>query len=148
MSYSTIKAAHPKVRKAVFCVSNVDSSVDESALAEFLQKEMDITVQNISQTKLYKNQRPDPWRRAFRVTILLADSAKLLDCARLSAGVVVREWVFAERSEGILTTDPHPPRQGNLIRRGITRHASVITLATCRLTNLRTLPKRLIALLG
>jgi hypothetical protein len=89
-----LKAAPPKPKKSVFCVSNVDKSIDDKMLSNFLLKEMNINIVSIYPTKLSKTRNLDRWSGAFRLCILEKDRDKLLDSSRLPAGIAIREWFF------------------------------------------------------
>ena len=87
-----IKAAAPKEKKSVFCISNVDGQIDADSLANFLRKELNINVLTIFPTQRSKNpEKTKSSSAAFRVCIPTADEGKLLDSDRLPDGIAVRE---------------------------------------------------------
>ena len=92
--FDKFKAAPPtvRVRKAVFCVSNVDASISAEDLREFLQKELDVNVITIFPINSINSR--NSVSTAFRICILAEDSGKLLDSDKLPKGIYVRQWVF------------------------------------------------------
>jgi hypothetical protein len=90
--YTAIKVAPPKPKKAVYCISNLDSTSDADSIKSFLTNEMDIEILSIFPAKTARNDNNAS--KAFRVCIPALDKNKLLDTTKLPYGVVVREWFF------------------------------------------------------
>ena len=89
--HSDIRAAPPKIQKAVYCVSNVDPSISEKALTQFFEKEMGVRVLTIY--PISTENRAET-AIAFRVCIPAEDHDKFCDTSLLPDGIVIREWVF------------------------------------------------------
>lgn len=114
-SNQAVKAAPPKPPKSVFHLSNVDKSIDEFKMTDFLQKEMNVTVLTIFPVN------PTKWNEnsaAFRVCIPTADTQKLLDTTLLPDGIIVREWFFKGK---------HPEPKGRQRDGSPTRSARIST---------------------
>ena len=85
------------IDKAVFCVDNLNSSVNEQKLRDFVQKELGVKVLSCFETK------PRRWRSeasqnvnrvAFRLCIDSADCDRLLTSNKWPNSVTISEWYF------------------------------------------------------
>jgi hypothetical protein len=89
---TNVKAAPPKSKKAVFCISNVDQHITSDELTTFLSQDMGVDVLTIF--KLSTNNNRKNLSSAFRVCIRAEQKDSLLNCDELPEGIVVREWIF------------------------------------------------------
>lgn len=92
-----LSAAVNVIDKAVFCVDNLNSSVNEQKLRDFVQKELGVKVLSCFETK------PRRWRSeasqnvnrvAFRLCIDSADCDRLLTSNKWPNSVTISEWYF------------------------------------------------------
>jgi len=91
-----IKAANKIVKKAVFCVDNVQKSYVADDLARFVST---LNVKVISCFKVNPRRRqnetdPVTDRSAFRLCIVASDRDRLLDVSKWPEHVVISDWYF------------------------------------------------------
>ena len=117
VSGQAVKAAPPKPPKSVFHLSNVDKSIDEATMSDYLHKTMDITVLSIFAVKPAMRNLNSA---AFRVCIPTSDKSKLLDTSLLPEGIIVRDWFFKGNSTASngerVDSPPRPAPNMNLPR--------------------------------
>jgi hypothetical protein len=100
-STCSITAAKSSIKKAVFCIDNVDSSSSEKELKDFVTS-LSVTVLSIFEVQPRK-RRTDTQvmidankfdRKAFRLCIDNNDRGRLLDADKWPAHISVWEWYF------------------------------------------------------
>jgi hypothetical protein len=94
--HSSITAARI-IKKAVFCIDNVDSSYSEEEVSDFVSS-LGIKVLSCysvqPRRRRFNTDYDEVSRKAFRLCIPDSDSANLLDASKWPDGVSVYEWYF------------------------------------------------------
>lgn len=96
-----IKAAKPLIKKAVFCIDNVDIAVDVEDMKNFVSG-LNVKVISIFETKPRRRRKEDlipEDRKAFRICIDKNDQERLLDDCAWPDYVTVSEWFFKQSQD-------------------------------------------------
>ena len=104
---STITAA--RQFKAVYCVDNVDQSIDETALTEFVSS-LGVRVLSCFKVKprLIKYQREHSFSHCtFRLCINRSDSKLLLQADKWPTDLVISKWFFSTKSNHLTDNDEY-----------------------------------------
>jgi len=96
-----LAAAKKITKKAVFCVDNIDSSLDTDDLRRFVNS---MNVQVISCFPVHPRRRrkeigPITDRKAFRLCINDADQQRLLDDCKWPESVIISDWYYLSPAE-------------------------------------------------
>ena len=94
--HRTLYAAKKFVKKAVFCVDNVDSSCDVGGLTAFVRG-LSVNVLSCFETKPRRRRGetgPVRDRKAFRLCIAEEDCTRLLDASKWPDSIVISEWFY------------------------------------------------------
>ena len=95
-------AAKPLFKKAVFCIDNLDASVTEQDVVNFV-KSLSVRVISCFEAKSRRrrsdNDSSTAERKAFRLCIPEDDKYRLLDDSRWPAYITVSEWYFKSRQQ-------------------------------------------------
>ena len=95
-------AAKPLFKKAVFCIDNLDASVTEQDVVNFV-KSLSVRVISCFEAKSRRrrsdNDSSTAERKAFRLCIPEDDKYQLLDDSRWPAYITVSEWYFKSRQQ-------------------------------------------------
>jgi len=98
---SSVIAAAPLIKKAVFCVDNVSLAATETDIKAYIEK-LDVRVLTVHSTNARRTHRErrdavaikDLGRQAFRVCINKEDESKLMDPDNWPSSITVCEWFF------------------------------------------------------
>ena len=111
-------AAQPIVKKAVFCVDNVDLAMDVNCLTDFVSRQLKVRVLTCFQTNP-RRRRNDPQqitdRKAFRLCINNEDCDKFLDESKWPRSIVISAWYFKGPADAV-TTAPQGSTEHSMTR--------------------------------
>ena len=118
-----IAAANKLVKKAVYCIDNIDVSYNVEDIIHHVRRQ-GITVISCFEAKP-RNRRSDNYtnqRKAFRLCINYDHRNKLLDSSRWPDSVVVSEWFFKSQQTSKM---PHDTPVENRLRTDSPSHQSL-----------------------
>jgi hypothetical protein len=146
-----IAAARKLVRKAVFCIDNLNTSVTVNDIISFVSG-LSVTVLSCFEAKPRRRRYETiaENRKAFRLCISEEHRSLLLDSAKWPESVTISEWYFKSeyqhgKSSGPTTsekrprTDSTPPHVGDLAIQSRSAHAEFDPDATISTASLKTM---------
>ena len=85
-----------QVKKAVFCLSNIDSDYSQVDVTDYIRS---IGVRLLTCYELPRSGRQAADSKSFRLCIIAEDNHKLLDLSNWYIGVTIRAWVHKDKAK-------------------------------------------------